>query len=70
MHSVRVDGETAESDGVFLPPPIVEIALGDDIIGDRATSLADVEAVRPVTVVGELVSGQAPLTEVCPEGSK
>jgi len=50
-----VDVVAAQRDRVSRHPPFEHVPLGQDVLAHQAARLADVQLVRPVVVVGELV---------------
>ena len=57
---MRVHGVRRQADRVLDPTRAAAVVLGHHVGADHPPGLADVELVRPVAVVGELVPGQAP----------
>ena len=60
LHVVRVAVVRAHADRVGLGQLGLDVLLRHDVLADHAPRLADVELVRPVIGVDELVAAEAP----------
>lgn len=54
---VGVHGVGAHADGLWSDTLALDVEFGGDVVTDHAAGFTDVELVRPVVVVGELVFG-------------
>ena len=61
LHVVRVHRVRAHADRLGRRPPFQQFVLGHHVPADHPPRFADVDLVRPVAVVDELVPGEAPL---------
>ena len=62
---VRIHRVGGQADGIVRDVPAPAIVLRHHVIGDHPPRLADIELMRPIAVVDELVLGQAPAAEIC-----
>ncbi len=61
---VTVDGVAAHPDALGRFPFVLDVGLDHHVVADHAAGFADVNLVRPVAVVGELVVAQPPLAHL------